>query len=122
MSIDMIQRRLQIISDLQVEINKLKANYDDTLENNPTYQEAQKEEEEVKKIKESAKVKVEKVKENPTLKGMSDQLKELKEELKNNKDVLSQELADYYRESGSMEITDTDGNTKHIKFSAKLTN
>lgn len=122
MNIDMIQRRLKIISDLQAEINKLKTNYDESLENNPTYQEAQKQEEEVKKIKEAAKVKVEKVKENPTLKGMQEQLRELKEEMKNNKDVLSQELADYYKESGSMEIADEEGNIKHIKFSAKLTN
>lgn len=122
MSIEMIQRRIKIIEDLQAEINKLKQNYDESLENNPVYQEAQKQEEEVKKVKEQAKEKVEKVKENPTLKGMQDQLKELKEEMKNNKDVLSQELADYYKDSGSMEIVDSDGATKHIKFSAKLTN
>jgi len=122
MSIDMIQRRLKIISDLQVEINKVKTMYDESLENNAMYQEAQKQEEEVKKIKEAAKVKVEKVKENPTLKGMMDQIKELKEDMKNNKDVLSQELADYYKDSGSMEIADEEGNVKHIKFNAKLTN
>jgi hypothetical protein len=118
----MIQRRIKIIGDLQVELNKLKGNYDESLENNPMYQEAQKQEEEVKKIKESAKVKVEKVKENPTLKGMMDQLKELKEEIKSNKEALSQELADYYKESGSMEILDPEGNVKHIKFNARLTN
>ena len=121
MSIEMIQRRLKIINDLQVEINKNKEVYNDTIENNPVYQEVQQQEEEVKKIKQASKEKIEKVKENPTLKGINDQIKELKEELKSNKEALSQELADYYRESGSMEIVDPDGNTMHIKFSAKLT-
>ena len=121
MSIEIIQKRLKIINDLQAEINKSKQVYDETLENNPIYQEVQMKEEEVKKIKEASKEKVEKVKENPTLKGINNQIKELKEELKSNKEALSQELADYYRESGSMEIIDLDGNTKHIRFSAKLT-
>jgi len=122
MSVEMIQRRIKIISDLQADINKVKANYDEALENNPLYQEAQEQEEQMKKVKEEAKIKVEKVKENPTLKGMVDQMKELKEEVKNNKEALSQELADYYKDSGSMEIVDEDGNTKHIKFTARLTN
>jgi len=122
MSIEMIQRRIKIISDLQVDMNKVKGNYDEALENNPMYQEAQQQEEDMKKVKEEAKIKVEKVKENPTLKGMMDQMKELKEEIKSNREALSQELADYYKDSGSMEIVDEDGNTKHIKFSAKLTN
>lgn len=121
MSLEMIQKRMQIINDLQAEINKNKEIYDDALLNNPEYQKVEEKKEEVKKINKEAKEKVAKIKENPTLQGINDTLKELKEELKNNREVLSQELADYYRESGSMEIIDPDGNIRHIKFNAKLT-
>jgi paraquat-inducible protein B len=122
MNIDMIQRRLKIISDLQAEVNKVKEHYEESLNNDPVIQEAQKKEEEVKKEIEKNKAKIEKVKESPILKAMSDQMKELKEEMKNNKEALSQELADYYRDSGSMEIADEEGVVKRIKFTAKLTN
>ena len=122
MNIDIIQKRLKIINDLQAELNKVKDHYEDSLNNNPVIQEAQQQEEEMKKKKEETKAKVEKVKESPMLKSMMDQMKELKEDMKNNKEALSQELADYYRESGSMEIADEEGNTKRIKFTARLTN
>lgn len=122
MSIDMIQRRLKIISDLQIELNKVKNHYEESLDNDPVIQEAQEKEKELKKEQEKTKAKVEKVKENPTLKAIADQMKEIKEEMKSNKETLSQELADYYRESGSMVIVDEDGNEKHIKFTARLTN
>jgi len=122
MNIDMIQRRLKIISDLQAEVNKVKEHYEESLNNDPAVQEAQKKDEEIKKVVAQNKEKVEKAKESPMLKAMMDQMKELKEEMKNNKEALSQELADYYRDSGSMEIADEEGVVKRIKFTAKLTN
>ena len=39
---------------------------------------------------------------------------------KENKEILSQELVDYYKESGSLEIEDADGNVKRMKFSVTL--
>ena len=58
---------------------------------------------------------------NSSYKGLADQLKEKRQELKENKEVLTQELLDYYRESGSLEIEDAEGNVKKIKFSARTT-
>ena len=40
--------------------------------------------------------------------------------MKENKEILSQELVEYYRDTRSMELVDDEGNTKRIVFSAKL--
>jgi len=122
MTSEMIKNRLKIISDLNQEINRAKVLYEETLEENPSYQETQEQEEEIKETKKKIKQKKEVVLENPQLKEIGKELKELRQELKENKEVLSQQLADYYKESGSLEITDEDGNVKRIKFTAKLVN
>ena len=56
----------------------------------------------------------------PTVKNMEDELKKIRNDIKENKEALAQELADYYKESGSLQIVDEDGETKRIIFSAKL--
>lgn len=122
MNLEMINKRIKIIDDLVREINKIKTLYEESLNDNTEIQKIQEKEEEIKKIKEEAKLKKQKVEESPNLKAMRDQMNELRNEMKDNKEALSQELADYYRETGSNEITDVEGNTKRIKFSAKLVN
>ncbi|KKT11441.1 MAG: hypothetical protein UV89_C0014G0010 [candidate division WWE3 bacterium GW2011_GWB2_43_22] len=119
MNLDIVTKRLKIISDLQEELNGVKAAYQESLENDPAYQELQ---EEASKFRESSKDKKIQVVSSQTMKAMADQMKELKTEITENKDILGQELADYYKESGSMEITDEDGNVKRIVFSVKLIN
>lgn len=118
----MVLKRLKIISDLLEELNKIRGHYEETLENDPQYQKVQ---EEVAKIKEETKEKKErqeKIAENPSYKAMGDELKEKQRELKENREILAQELLDYYRESGALEIEDNEGNVRKIKFSVKLTN
>lgn len=119
MSTDTINKRLSIISDLQDEINKIKAIYEEDLEENPAQQEI---EEAQAKVKEEIREKKAQIKNDPKLNEYMLQLKELRAELKDQKEVLSQELVDHYKESGKMEITDNTGNVKRIKFSAKLIN
>ncbi len=119
MNLDTITKRLKIISDLQEELNGIRAAYQEALENDPAYQELQ---EQMTTFRESSKEKKLEVTSNQTMKAMNEQIKDLKLEINENKDVLAQELADYYKESGSMEITDSEGNVKRIVFSAKLVN
>lgn len=119
MSIETITKRLKILSDLQDEINKIKTLYEESLENDAAFQKVQ---EEINKVKAEMKEKKDKVTASPTLKNMDEQLKQLREDIKENKEILAQELADYYKDSGSLEIVDEDGNTKRIKFSYKLVN
>lgn len=119
MNTETINKRLKIISELQEELNKVKAIMEETLEDDITYQKMQ---EEAMKIKEEAKMKKEKVLATPKIVDFSDQIKKIREDMKEHKEMLAQELADYYKESGSLEIEDTDGNTKRIVFSVKLMN
>lgn len=117
MSLEMVNKRLKIIEDLQEEINRIKALYSETLENS---EEMQKIEEESKKFREETKERKQKVMQKPELVSFQEQMKDISSEIKANKEVLAQELADYYKESGSMEFTDSDGNTKRVIFSVKL--
>ena len=119
MNIDMIEKRLQIIQDLQLELNALKTQYADMLENDTTFQEIQ---EELKKIRQEYKQKQEKTLDKSTYKAFVDQIKDKKQELRENNEILSQELVEYYRESGSNEIEDADGQVKKMKFTVKLVN
>ena len=50
------------------------------------------------------------------------QLKDKVKEIKELKEVLSQELADYYRSEGTMQIEDEEGNIKRLKFNVSLVN
>ncbi|MBP7928166.1 hypothetical protein KAZ57_03395 [Patescibacteria group bacterium] len=117
MSTDTITKRLKILSDLNEELNKIKALYDESLENDPKYQEIQ---EEQNKVKDQYKEQRAKILEDTTFADLNNQVKELRQDIKENKEILAQELADYYKDSGSLEIVDEEGNTKKIVFSAKL--
>ena len=122
MSQEMIVKRLGIMEQLQQELNKLRTHYEETLENDPQYQKIQEEREKVKNEVSQSKEKQEKVMETPSYKAISDQIKEKRTELKEHKEVLAQELVEYYRENGTMEIEDAEGNVKRMKFSVKLVN
>lgn len=113
-----IQKRLKILDDLVHEVTKLKADLEDALMDNPTYSKMLEEEEETKKVKKDKK---DKIMSTATIKGYQEEIKEKMQELKENREVLAQELVDYYRDNGTLEITDADGNVKHMKFSVKLT-
>lgn len=122
MSQEMIVKRLDIMEQLHQELNKLRTHYEETLENDPQFQRIQEEKEKVKSEVSQSKEKQEKILENPSYKAISDQIKEKKTELKEHNEALAQELIEYYRENGSMEIEDSEGNVKRMKFSVKLVN
>lgn len=117
MSTEKINNRLKILDDIKQETKKLRAIYKETLEEKPSYQEIQ---EEKKKIRQQQQEQKLKFKNDPQIEEYELQLKELQEDMKENKEILAQELADYYKDTGSMEIIDDEGNTKRIIFSAKL--
>ena len=117
MNIETIDKRLKILSDLHEELNGLKNHLDEILENDSEYQSVL---EEAAKVKEASKERKTKISENQMFKNITEQMKEKRLEIKDNKEALSQELVDYYRESGKMEIEDENGNTKRLKFSVRL--
>ena len=117
METEMILKRLKIIQDLHEELNKMKEHYDDALESNAPYQELKVE---LSKIREESKVKQEKILNNSSYKGLSEQIKEKRQELKENNEILAQELIEYYKENGTLEIQDHEGNVKKMKFSVRI--
>ena len=119
METGVIQKRLKILDDLIHEITKLKASLEDALMDDPNYGKMVEEEEETKRVK---KEKKDRIMSTATIKGYQEEIKEKMEELKDTREILSQELVDYYKENGTLEITDADGNVKRMKFSVKLVN
>jgi hypothetical protein len=114
---NMITKRLEILSNLQEELNKVKALYQETLENDPKYQEIQ---EQSKKFREDTKEKRQKVKASETLTKIDEQMKLLRDDIKQNREVLAQELADFYKDTGTMVITDNEGRKRRFVFSFKF--
>jgi hypothetical protein len=112
-----INNRLKIIGDLQDEMRKLKSHYQESLENDPEYQEVQ---EKAKAFKSEVKSTQEKVKSKPTLRNMDDKVKEIRDEISDHREMLAQEFADYYKETGNLKFTDNEGNEKRIVFSVKI--
>lgn len=119
MSIETINKRLKIINELQEELNKAKAALEEKLEDDPNYQKLQ---EEQAKAKVEIKEKKDKVLTTQTIKALDEELRKVRDQIKENKEILAVELAEYYRESGLLQITDDEGNVKRIVFSAKLVN
>jgi hypothetical protein len=117
METGVIQKRLKILDDLVHEVTKLKGDLEDALMDNPIYGKMLEEEEETKKVK---KEKKDKIMSTATIKGYQEEIKEKMQEIKENREILAQELVDYYKDNGTLEITDADGNVKHMKFSVKL--
>lgn len=117
MNEEVIQKRLKILDDLAHELTKLKGDLEDALMDNPAYGKLLEEDEETKK---SHKEKKDRIMSTATVKGYQEEIKEKMQEVRENREILAQELVDYYRDNGTLEITDVDGNVKHMKFSVKL--
>lgn len=121
MSEKSINKRIAIISDLQKEAKKIKETYDEMYNDNPVVQRLQSIQETFKKEMDEYTEKINAVKEQGVIKNCIEELKDIKLQIKENKELLSQDLADYYRENGSLEFVDENGSVQRIKFSAKLT-
>ena len=117
MTQEMINKRLKIVEDLQEEVRRIKAVYSESLDESDDFQDL---EEETKKFRQESKEKKERIFEKPEIKEFKEQIKELQRDIKDQKEVLSMELAEHYKDSGSNEITDSDGNKKRMVFNVKL--
>jgi len=116
---DMIKKRLQIITELKEELSSLKENYEDIMDEDPLYQEVQ---EKASELREETKASKTRLLTNTTYHALTEELKEKRRDLKENREALSQELVEYYKKEGKLEITDTDGTVKKLKFSVRLVN
>lgn len=112
-----IAKYISTIQKLKVESNEAKAMLDDALENNSEYRELA----ETKKnsARECAIVK-EQILNEPGNAELEKKLKDLRQEMSEEKELLSQELAVHLAKEGKSEITLPDGTTYTFKLSATL--
>lgn len=115
----MVQRRIQIIEELKEELKELRRHKKDILENNDEYEELK---EKAKLVKDQEKTKKKQILDDPAYQAIIDQMKEARAEIRDQKDVLSQELLELYEQEGVTEIEDPEGNVKKLKFNVKLVN
>jgi len=100
-------------------LTSLKENYDDIMDEDPLYQETQEKASELREERKASKIRL---MTNSTYHALSEELKEKRREIKENREALSQELVEFYKKEGRMEVTDADGNVKKMKFSVRLVN
>lgn len=117
MNQDLITNRLKIIQDMSDELKKIKNSIQDALDSNEDYLAIQ---EASNQHRVAVKQKRDRIAEDPLIKELEMQLKEKRKEIKEIKEVLSQELADYYRQEGTMQIEDHNGDIKKLKFNVSL--
>ena len=116
---NVISKRLKIINDLQEELNKIKELYEESLENDAQFQDVKME---VDKAKTEAKVKQDKILAKTSYENLRTQMKDLRQDMKENKEILSMELLDYYKENDSLLYIDNEGNEKQMKINIRLVN
>ena len=119
MSQDLITRRLQILKDLEGEKDKISKAKQDFLDNDEHYMQLK---ERNNAHKDACKILKEQIAEKSHIKEITMQLNDKAKEIKELKEILSQELADYYRNEGTMQIEDADGTIKRLKFNVSLVN
>jgi septal ring factor EnvC (AmiA/AmiB activator) len=113
----MIKNYIAAIDKQQDEAKKLKEMLDDIFTNDETYQLHLKEANDTAKTKNATKAQILK---RPQAADLDKKIKELKAEIRENQDSLSDYLQEYQRRSGVNEITTEDGQTREIVYTAKL--
>jgi hypothetical protein len=116
-TIEVVRRRLTILEKAKEELKKHKEMYDDALGNNPTYAAIEKEVKDVTQKKKDATAQLSK---QPALIETMSQIKNLREDIKSNEVSLADELMEYYKTAGVMEIEDSEGNVQEFVISIKL--
>ena len=119
MNEEAIKKRLKIIEDLKTQLNSLKVNHDELVDEDSLVQEDQEKAAELKEEQSASKTRL---LANPVFSAISEEMKETRRDIKENNEALSQELVEFYKKEGKQEITDADGNVKRMKFSVRLVN
>lgn len=113
----MIKNLINAIDKLADESKKHKEMLDDIFENSPTFREHRDKSKEASKTLAATKAEILK---QPQAAELNDKVKNLKSELRENKDSLSDYLQEYARMAGVDEIQDDNGQMRKIKYDARL--
>lgn len=117
MDIVQIQKRIEVVENLQREIRDAKQMLKEELENDDRYVEVYDEANEAASKKKRIKEEIENSGSN---KKLIQEIKENKEELDTLKEILSAELMQLYAEKKTDEITDINGDKRKFKVTVKL--
>lgn len=118
-NMETIQKRLQVLEDLQEELRNLRQQASEMLEDDPEYTRIKGE---TDQIKEQVKEKKAQLVEGTAYNEAQEKMKELRADIKDQQEALSQELIDLYKEEGITRIEAPNGEVKELKFSVKLIN
>lgn len=113
----MIRQSVTGIDKRKSEMKKFQEMVTSFLEQDPTYQEHEKRAKEAAKVKNTTRVELLK---QPSVASSIQKAKELKMEIKETQESLSDYLREYQRISGSSEIEDEEGNVRDIVYIARL--
>lgn len=111
-------KRLDIITKLKAEMKELDQMLKDAQDNNAELQDAKAEKQQVTR---DFSVVRDKILNEPGNAKLAEDLKKLKSELADEKEILAQELAVYFSKEGKSEITLPDGRVFRFKLAATFT-
>lgn len=117
MDISKIQKRITQINEYKEEIKKSNELINSQLENDTEYQEAVRKAKEISATKKRIK---ENILEDPSNEKIVWNIKEAKEEIQTQEQILSSELINYYQKNNTDEILDENGEKIKFKISIKL--
>ncbi len=114
---EMIKTSIATVSNLRSEIKKHQEMFNDSFLNNPTYIENDKKVKEANKVKSTTRQEIIK---QPAVAQLSGKIKDMRTDMKEKQNSLSDYLLEYQRLTGATQIEDNDGNVLDISNSAKL--
>jgi hypothetical protein len=114
---NLIKKYIVDIEKVQQQLKTQKEMFDASFENDAAYAEADEKVKEVTKTKNASKQKLMK---NPSITMIFDRMKELKQELKDMREDLSDYLQQYYKLANTTQIIDDNGEIREIIVSTKL--
>lgn len=113
----MIKNHISSLDRLTQEARKLKDMLDDIFENDSTYREHSEKAKEAAKVKANTKAQILR---QPQAADLDKKIRDLKAEIKENQNALSDYLQEYQRMSGVNEIEGEDGEVREIVYTARL--
>ncbi|OGD08251.1 hypothetical protein A2397_05550 [Candidatus Amesbacteria bacterium RIFOXYB1_FULL_44_23] len=113
----MINSTMSQVEKLKIEAGKLKEMLDDIFQNDPTYQAHDKAVKEASKIRGNTKKQILKM---PQAADLSNKILELRAQIKERNQELSDYLQDYARTTGTNSFETEDGTVRQIIYTARL--
>jgi len=114
---EMIKSNIATIEKLQSEVKKQTEMFNDSFFNNPTYIENDKKAKEAIKVKSVTRQELSK---QPAVSQLAAKIKEMRTDMKERQNALSDYLLEYQRLTGATQIEDNDGQIRDIVNTSKL--